>query len=89
MPKRTFLFETYSGQLLTVKPPKYKLYQKLISEKQNDKEMIAVMAEILSDNIEGIEITSDYIYENYYIDDINKFADYISWIKAEKGSDPN
>lgn len=100
--KRTFFnVKLKDGQALQVKMPKKKTFSKItaLQELQNDENastddvmdtMAGIMAECLSNNMNGVEIKSDTIAEEYDIEEIQAFiAEYYSKFIGGIADNPN
>lgn len=79
---RVYNFKTDSGETITVKPPKLRHYNNLLSA-TNDAEAINAVAEIIGRDV-------DYVYDNFTTDDAKRFiTEYPLWVENIKQSDPN
>jgi hypothetical protein len=91
--KRYWDVKFTNGLFLSVECPKLKTLRKiteLTKSKENAIESLAeALSMALSKNKQGKTITSDFIEENFNIDDINNILlNYIDWVKNVKNS-PN
>ena len=87
---RRFEFTLDNGTTLTIKPPTLRQYYKGLLKAKNDPQLFGSVAEICNANDEGIEITGEYVIDNFNTDDLSRFLKELSaWVKGERESDPN
>lgn len=87
------LIDENSGKTyeINVKEPKLKVYKKFeaLDDESGVDDIIEAAAAILNSNKENVEITSDFVEENFTIDEITQFfEDFTNWIAAAR-SNPN
>lgn len=78
------------GTALTLLPPKYKQLKKIsaMEGSLNDEQAIALVADLLSDNLEKIQISAKQITEQIDISDLSAFVEtymkYLQKITSQK-----
>lgn len=79
---KTMRFKLDSGVMLTVQPPKLRVYNDLLSA-ESDVELILAIASTIGRD-------ADYVYSNFTINSASRFIlTVLAWVKSEKLSDPS
>lgn len=87
---RKFNFKLDNGTTLTIKPPTLRMYYKGLLTAKNDPELFNAIADICNQNVEGINVTEEYVIDNFTTDDFSRFMKQLpAWINSERNSDPN
>lgn len=80
--KRTFEFTLDNETKITVSSPTLRMWHNFL-ESTKDSEIVGSISDIIGE-------TTDYIENNFTIDDLRRFiADFPAWVNGEKQSDPN
>lgn len=80
--KRTFEFTLDNETKITVSSPTLRMWHNFL-ESTKDSEIVGSISDIIGE-------TTDYIENNFTIDDLKKFiAEFPAWVNGEKQSDPN
>lgn len=90
----------YEGKVLVVKMPKKATFEKITAATDADMKemtssdafdtMAAIMAEVLSNNMQGERISAEYIAENYDIEEISAFVDcFMDFVNGNTKGNPN
>lgn len=87
---RRFEFTLDNGTKLSIKPPTLRMYYKGLLNAKNDPQLFGSVAEICTRNDENINITEEYVIDNFTVDDLNRFMKELpAWVSAERKADPN
>ena len=87
---REFVFVLDNGTSLSVKPPTLRMYYKEFLKAKNDPELFNAVANICNRNYNEIEVTEEYVIDNFTTDDLKRFMkDLPAWVNAERNADPN
>lgn len=87
---RRFIFVLDNGTSLSIMPPTLRMYYKELRTAQNDQQLFNAVARICNRNDEGIEITEEYLIDNFTVDDFSRFMEELpKWINSERSSNPN
>jgi hypothetical protein len=66
------------------------MYYKGLLNAKNDPQLFGSVAEICTRNDENINITEEYVIDNFTVDDLNRFMKELpAWVSAERKADPN
>lgn len=80
--KRTFEFTLDNETKITVNSPTLRMWHNFL-ESTKDSEIVSSISEIIGED-------TDYIENNFTIDDLRRFiAEFPAWVNGEKQSDPN
>ena len=80
--KRTFEFTLDNETKITVSSPTLRMWHNFL-ESTKDSEIVSSISDIIGEN-------TDYIENNFTIDDLRRFiAEFPAWVNGEKQSDPN
>lgn len=80
--RRTFEFTLDNEKKITATSPTLRMWTDFLNAK-NDGEIISIIAKLIGED-------TDYIYENFTIDDLTRFiGEYPQWVKGVKDKDPN
>lgn len=77
---------------INVKEPKLKTYKKFeaLNESSEIEDIIDVTADVLNGNKENIEITAEFVEDNFTLDEIAQFfEDFTNWLSEARNSNPN
>lgn len=77
---------------LNVKEPKLKVYKQFeaLNESSEIEDIIDVTAAVLNSNKENIEITAEFVEDNFTLDEISQFfEDFTNWLSEARNSNPN
>lgn len=77
---------------INVKEPKLKVYKKFeaLNESSEIEDIIDVTAAVLNSNKENIEITAEFVEDNFTLDEIAQFfEDFTNWLSEARNSNPN
>lgn len=88
------LIDESSGKTyeINVKEPKLKTYKKFeaLNESSEIEDIIDVTADVLNGNKENIEITAEFVEDNFTLDEIAQFfEDFTNWLSEARNSNPN
>ena len=88
------LIDENSGKTyeINVKEPKLKTYKKFeaLNENSEIEDIIDVTADVLNGNKENIEITAEFVEDNFTLDEIAQFfEDFTNWLSEARNSNPN
>lgn len=88
------LIDENSGKTyeINVKEPKLKVYKKFeaLNDSSAVEDIIDVTAAVLNSNKENIEITAEFVEDNFTLDEIAQFfEDFTSWLSEARNSNPN
>lgn len=88
------LIDENSGKTyeINVKEPKLKVYKKFeaLNDSSAVEDIIDVTAAVLNSNKENIEITAEFVEDNFTLDEIAQFfEDFTSWLSETRNSNPN
>ena len=87
---RRFKFTLDNGVTLNIMPPTLRMYYKELRTAENDAQLFVAVAHICNRNDENIEITEEYIIDNFTTDDFRRFMRELpSWIENERSANPN
>ncbi len=87
---RNFEFTLDNGTQLNIKPPTLRMYYKQLLTATNDMQLFNAVANICNRNYNDIEVTEEYVIDNFTTDDLNRFmVELPAWIGAERQADPN
>lgn len=89
----TLLDETANKKYeINIKEPKLKVYRRFekLGENASVEEFIEVTAAILNSNKENMQITPEFVEDNFTIDEIAQFFDdFTNWLAEARESNPN
>lgn len=77
---------------INVKEPKLKVYKKFeaLNDSSAVEDIINVAAAMLNSNKENIEITAEFVEDNFTLDEIAQFfVDFSNWLSEARTSNPN
>ena len=77
---------------INVKEPKLKVYKKFEALNDSDavEDIINVTAALLNSNKENIEITAEFVEDNFTLAEIAQFfEDFSNWLSEARASNPN
>ena len=77
---------------INVKEPKLKVYKKFeaLNDSSAVEDIIDVTAAVLNSNKENIEITAEFVEDNFTLDEIAQFfEDFTNWLSEARNSNPN
>lgn len=77
---------------INIKEPKLKIYKKFesLNESSEIEDIIDVTAAVLNSNKENIEITAEFVEDNFTLDEIAQFfEDFTNWLSEARNSNPN
>lgn len=88
------LIDENSGKTyeINVKEPKLKVYKKFeaLNDSSAVEDIIDVTAAVLNSNKENIEITAEFVEDNFTLDEIAQFfEDFTNWLSEARNSNPN
>lgn len=88
------LIDENSGKTyeINVKEPKLKTYKKFeaLNESSEIEDIIDVTADVLNGNKENIKITTEFVEDNFTLDEIAQFfEDFTNWLSEARNSNPN
>lgn len=88
------LIDENSGKTyeINVKEPKLRTYKKFeaLNESSEIEDIIDVTADVLNGNKEKIEITAEFVEDNFTLDEIAQFfEDFTNWLSEARNSNPN
>lgn len=88
------LIDENSGKTyeINVKEPKLKVYKKFeaLNDSSAIEDIIDVTAAVLNSNKENIEITAEFVEDNFTLDEIAQFfEDFTNWLSEARASNPN
>ena len=77
---------------INIKEPKLKVYKKFeaLNDSSEIEDIIDVTAAVLNSNKENIEITAEFVEDNFTLDEIAQFfEDFTNWLSEARASNPN
>lgn len=77
---------------INIKEPKLKVYKKFeaLNDSSEIEDIIDVTAAVLNSNKENIEITAEFVENNFTLDEISQFfEDFTNWLSEARASNPN
>ncbi|MBR3666084.1 MAG: hypothetical protein IKN66_02865 [Ruminococcus sp.] len=79
-----------NGTVLHVKPPTVRQFYKGLKAAATDAELFRAIAEICSGNDENIDISEEYVIDNFTVDDLHGFfRGFTGWVMSERDKNPN